>query len=265
MPTDNKKSTKSGNTRKRRRSTPKSSLMEQAVWEEPKLTASARIIKQLSEKLALSLNSGEANPGDFIGTEKEIASAFNISRIPVRDALHALQGMGMLDIRVGNSGGVFIAQPNPERFQGALAIQLQLLGISNSELYSIWPTLEGLSAALAVKNVTAEDIVALKLIYELAQKSTSDKRVFIQHGMEFHLKLAEITGNRMLVAIMNVIWKSSYEKFWSIDLDKYAGKLLGNYRKIMKCLEQGDAETARKIAIRSVEESEKRRTGVSRT
>jgi GntR family transcriptional repressor for pyruvate dehydrogenase complex len=100
----------------RKRSTPKSSLVDDAAFESPKLTASARIIKQLNEKLALSLTNGEAKPGDFLGTEKDIAEAFNISRIPVRDALQALQGMGMLDIRVGNSGGVFISHPKTERF-----------------------------------------------------------------------------------------------------------------------------------------------------
>lgn len=238
---------------KRQRSMPKVALIDRVAWKEPKQTVAAQIVKQLHEQLALSLTSGDIKPGVFLGTEAEIAKAFNTSRIPVRDALQTLQGMGMLEIRVGNSGGVFVAQPNPERFEEALAIQLQLIGVSDSELYAVWPTLEGLVAELAAKNSTPEDVEQLTEILSLQDESVSDPRRFIELGMDFRLKLAECSRNRMLIAMMTVLWQSSYEKFWSIQLDKYAKKVLHSSRQLIESIENRDAQKARAIATRDVE------------
>lgn len=238
---------------KRQRSTPRVALIDEVAWEKPKQTAAARIVKQLNEQLALSLTSGAIKPGVFLGTEAEIAKAFNTSRIPVRDALQTLQGMGMLEIRVGNSGGVFVAQPNPEKFQEALAIQLQLIGVTDGELYSVWPTLEGLVAELAAKHATPEDVEQLTEVLSAQNDSVSDARRFIELGMEFRLKLAECSRNRMLIAMMTVLWQSSYGKFWSIQLDKYAQKLLRNSRQIIDSIENRDPQKARAIATRDVE------------
>ena len=238
---------------KRQRLEPKVALIDEVAWKEPKQTAAARIVKQLNEQLALSLTSGDIKPGVFLGTEAEIAKAFNTSRIPVRDALQTLQGMGMLEIRVGNSGGVFVAQPNPEKFQEALAIQLQLIGVTDSELYAVWPTLEGLVAELAATYATPEDTEQLMEVLSAQNDAVSDPRRFIELGMEFRLKLAECSHNRMLIAMMTVLWQSSYEKFWSIQLDKYAKKVLRSSRQLIESIENRDPQKARVIATRDVE------------
>ena len=243
----------------RKRAKPKVALLDKAAWKQPKQTAATRIAKQLNEQLAVSLTSGEVQPGDFLGTEAEIAEAFNTSRIPVRDALQTLQGMGMLDIRVGNAGGVFVAQPNPERFEEALAIQLQLIGITDSELYAVWPTLEGLAAGMAATHATAEDVDQLSDILSLQQKAISDSRKFVEFGMGFRLKVAECSRNRMLIAMLTVLWQSSYEKFWSIQLEKQASKILRNSQQLVGSIKNGNPEKAREIAVRLVEAAIKAR------
>jgi GntR family transcriptional regulator, transcriptional repressor for pyruvate dehydrogenase complex len=71
-------------------------------------------------------------PGDFLGTEKDLAARFDASRIVARDALRTLEALGIVEIRMGKGGGARIAQGNPRLFAEALAVQLDLTGVSAS-------------------------------------------------------------------------------------------------------------------------------------
>ena len=56
-------------------------------------------------------------PGDFLGTEKELAARYGTSRIVARDALRTLEALGIVEIRMGKGGGARIARGNPRLFR----------------------------------------------------------------------------------------------------------------------------------------------------
>src|SRR5258707_7515435 len=93
-------------------------------------TLSARIITQVRE----ALFAREMRPGDFLGTEKDLAERFGVSRIVARDALRTLEALGIVEIKVGAGGGARIAQGNARLFAEALAVQLDLTGVSVAEI-----------------------------------------------------------------------------------------------------------------------------------
>jgi GntR family transcriptional regulator, transcriptional repressor for pyruvate dehydrogenase complex len=55
---------------------------------------------------------GQLEPGDRLGSERELAERLNVSRVTVREALRALEGMGKVDIR--RNSGTYVARPAPE-------------------------------------------------------------------------------------------------------------------------------------------------------
>src|SRR5690349_24563907 len=63
-------------------------------------------------------------PGDFLGTEKDLAARFGASRIVARAALRTLEAPGTGEIRTGTGGGARIAQGTPRLFAEALAAPL---------------------------------------------------------------------------------------------------------------------------------------------
>ena len=52
-------------------------------------------------------------PGEWLGTEAELAERFNVSRVTIRDAVSALAARGLIDVRVGARGGLRIASGDP--------------------------------------------------------------------------------------------------------------------------------------------------------
>ena len=99
-------------------------------------------------------------PGDFLGTEKDLAARFGVSRIVARDALRTLQALGIAEIKMGKGGGARVARGNPRLFAEALAVQLDLTGVSAAEIMDAQRAIECLAAELAAENATAEPIIA---------------------------------------------------------------------------------------------------------
>ncbi len=152
----------------------------------------------------------QIQPGEFLGTENDLAERFNVSRIVARDALRTLQALGIVEIRMGKGGGARIARGNPRLFAEALAVQLDLTGVSVREIMDAQRAIETLAAELAAENATAADHAKLQHLLQEAEAAMSDPAAFTRLGREFHLAVAEASHNRVLVvqliSLQHVSW-----------------------------------------------------------
>jgi GntR family transcriptional regulator, transcriptional repressor for pyruvate dehydrogenase complex len=171
---------------------------------------SGSLSAQIVSQVCADLFAKRLKPGDFLGTEKEMAARFGVSRIVARDALRTLQGLGIVDIRMGRGGGARIAVGNPRLFAEALAIQLELTGVSAGEVLDAQRAVETLAAELAAERATAGDHRRLKVLLAEAGRQIGDADAFTQSSRDFHLAVAEASGNRVLVvqllSLEHVAW-----------------------------------------------------------
>src|SRR5690606_4481407 len=135
-------------------------------------------------------------PGEFLGTENDLAERFHVSRIVARDALRTLQALGIVEIRMGKGGGARIARGNPHLFAEALAVQLDLTGVSVREIMDAQRAIETLAAELAAENATAADHAKLRHLLAESEHRMNDRAAYTELGREFHLAIAEASHNR---------------------------------------------------------------------
>ena len=69
---------------------------------------------------------------------------------------------------MGKGGGARIARGNPRLFAEALAVQLDLTGVSASEIMDAQRAIECLAAELAAENATEADIARLRALIDEA-------------------------------------------------------------------------------------------------
>src|SRR5947209_9589608 len=158
-------------------------------------TLSTRIVSEVREALFAKA----LRPGDFLGTEKDLAERFGVSRIVARDALRTLEAQGVVEVKVGSGGGARIARGNARLFAEALAVQLDLAGVSAGEIMDAQRAIECLAAELAAINSTADDHARLRALIADAESKVDDVGAFTRSGREFHLAVAEASHNRVLV------------------------------------------------------------------
>src|SRR5262245_8721951 len=137
-------------------------------------------------------------PGDFLGTENEIAGRFGVSRIVARDALRTLQALGVAEIKMGRGGGARVTRGNPRLFAEALAIQLALTGVGAGEVLDAQRAVEALAAELAAENATATDLAELRRLLADAESKLGDVAELTRSCRDFHLAVAEASHNRVL-------------------------------------------------------------------
>src|SRR6202022_2305574 len=212
-------------------------------------TLSTRIVHEVREALFAK----ELRPGDFLGTEKDLAQRFNVSRIVARDALRTLEAQGIVEIKVGSGGGARIAQGNARLFAEALAVQLDLAGVSVAEIMEAQRAIECLAAELAAINSTADDHARLLRLIADAQRKIDDVGAFTRLGREFHLAVAETSHNRVLVvqliSLQHVSWPAQNPTL----TPEVARRILDIHKELASLIEMRDAAGARRLMYEHVQ------------
>ena len=176
-------------------SVPHSSVPD--LWpESPIQTLSGRII----EHIRSSLFAGELKSGAFLGTEASWAEQFGVSRMASRDAINALKAAGIIEIRIGARGGIFVAEANPDRFAEALAIQMKLIGVEHAEVLDAQIAIEVTATELAAHRASADDLAALHDLLAQMRDMASQPKAFTQLAMQFREALISASKNRVLIA-----------------------------------------------------------------
>jgi GntR family transcriptional repressor for pyruvate dehydrogenase complex len=206
-------------------------------------TLSTRIVAEVREALFAK----QLRPGDFLGTEKDLAQRFNVSRIVARDALRTLEAQGVVAIKVGSGGGARIAQGNARLFAEALAVQLDLAGVSVREIMDAQRAIECLAAELAAVNSTADDHARLRRLIADAQRKIDDVGGYTRSAREFHLAVAEASHNRVLVvqllSLQHVSWPAQNPTL----TPEVARRIQNVHKELASLIEIRDAAGARRL------------------
>ena len=204
---------------------------------------SAQIVAQVRDRLFAK----QLKPGDFLGTEKELAARFGASRIVARDALRTLEALGIVEIRMGKGGGARIAQGNPRLFAEALAVQLDLTGVSAAEIMDAQRAIETLGAELAAENATPADIAKLRALLREAEDALGDLDAFTRASRDFHLAVAEASHNRVILVQLISLEHVSWPKRNPTITPSLARHILEVHGKLADLIEWRDPSGARAL------------------
>ena len=153
---------------------------------------------------------GEYPVGSKLPSERELSEYYNVSRIPVREALKALSDMGILEIKRG--AGTFVkstanAMQNGEKEQTETFMQPDVILL---ETIHVRKLLESEAAAQAAKNIRKDEIDDL----EKALITT-----IFQADAKFHRLILRASHNpvfeQCLEAMPNIM---SLHQYWSLKM-----------------------------------------------
>ncbi len=186
-------------------------------------------------------------PGDFLGTEKELAARYDVSRMAARDALRTLSALGIVDIKMGKGGGARIAPGNPRLFAEALAVQLDLTGVTAAEILDAQRAIECMAAELAALNASAADHARLRRLLDEAEAVIGDNEAYTRVSLEFHLAVAEASHNRVLVTQFISLHHVSWPRRNRTLTPKVARRVLEVHKQLLDLIEMRDAAGARAL------------------
>jgi GntR family transcriptional repressor for pyruvate dehydrogenase complex len=184
-------------------------------------------------------------PGEWLGTEAELAERFNVSRVTIRDAVSALSARGLVEVRVGARGGLRIATSDPDRLIDAFSIQLRLMGLTRDELFEAMLAIEPVTAALAAERASAEQVAELQDMVERSREVFDEPEAFTGLAVAFHQALADASGNRALRASLAALRSTQLAHLGQSTTRPVAERVAGLHAGIVEAIATGDAGLAR--------------------
>ncbi|HEX5498062.1 MAG TPA: FadR/GntR family transcriptional regulator [Thermomicrobiales bacterium] len=147
--------------------------------------------------------------GDPLPAEAELAHLLGISRPSLREAMKALQTLGVVDIRHGSGTyvGRFTLTPLMDSLAFSIRIDLGRNIRTVRELLEIREILERELVARAAGIVTADQIVALSAIVDRMAERGARGEMFTEEDRAFHEILYQPLGNPMVVQLLHAFWQ----------------------------------------------------------
>ncbi len=144
-------------------------------------------------------------PGDKLPSEKELKKLFNISRVPLREALRSLEEMGLITIRPGVSGGAFATQMGIKSVSDSLFNMIRLGKIGDADIWEFRLSIEPDMARLAAERSTDWDIQQMEEIVSIREKAIKARKTPVVSNIDFHQAIARATKNPLHILLMDTI------------------------------------------------------------
>ncbi len=183
------------------------------------------------EKLRQRIVSGVYEPGRRL-IASDLASEFNISRMPVREALTRLGSTGLVELIPYK--GAIVNELTPEEYV---------------EIFNIRSVLEGLATRLACPNMREEDLERMKEANEEIKDMISEDDVEFQRvNRVFHSTIWNRTNSERLVSLLSDLYTeaSQYRQMVFIHPDRLT-EIHKEHAEVLNALYTGDALLAEKL------------------
>jgi GntR family transcriptional regulator, transcriptional repressor for pyruvate dehydrogenase complex len=211
--------------------------------------ASEDIYKQIEDAIL----SGKLHAGNRLPPERELQVTMGVSRNTLRESFRVLENKGLIEIRQGNRGGVFVREINSDQMTASLLQFVRSKQISLQQMSEFRQDLEGIVTARAAKAATPKNIeTACQLLEKaetLARKGVALWDEFMEVDKEIHFALADVAGNPLHRFFMETIHNSFYLPRTQEVIDT----CLQSLKDMLDAVSQHDTETAKLHAEKHVE------------
>ncbi len=219
---------------------------EQAVELGP--IKSTRIYEEIVRQVKQLISEGRFKSGDRLPPERELAEKFVVSRTSVREALRALESLGLIDIRPGE--GTFVREVSIDALIGPLALLMTSQREAVGELFEARRVLEPAIAALAASRATPDEVQEMERILEDQAREIAEGRTGLAQDAAFHAAIGTAAHNRAITrlvhAIMDLLTQSREE---SINTPGRPTRSHQDHRRIVQAIARRNSAAARQAML----------------
>jgi GntR family transcriptional repressor for pyruvate dehydrogenase complex len=197
----------------------------------------------IAENVLTLIGDGDLKPGDSLPTERELTRSYGVGRSSVREALRVLESKGVIE---PNGKGGFAVAAYGKPLNRSLEVLLTLREGDLRELFEVRRIFEVELAALAAESRKEMHLKRMESAIRKMVEGVGDESRYIGADIEFHLTIAEATGNRVAQHTMLAIRELLRRALATIyQIPRSAEQSIDDHRTILAAIEARDAEGAR--------------------
>jgi DNA-binding FadR family transcriptional regulator len=205
-------------------------------------------VAQIAEKLKL----GELHAGDRLPSERDLAAQMQISRPTLREAIKVLSESGVVEVKPGPSGGMFIVSefvpPELVRSKSHMRVS-EVAGVLEARRM-----LEPRVAQLAAARAGEADFQAMRRTIEqmrdLAASGAAlrNEDRFLQLDVQFHLAIARATGNATIASLVRSLFRElEIARDMAMHVPLVADWMIDIHERTLAAIESGDLDAVERV------------------
>jgi len=205
-------------------------------------TDTRKLYRQVADSIMASIKAGTYQGGTRLPSERDLAAAFKVSRPTIREAMIALEILGLVEARHGS--GIYVAD-HPPMQDGA-----DDLDIGAFELTEARRLFEGEAAALAATIITGEQLEEIEAILADMIKENVRRQTGESADRSFHVGMARATRNTAIVTVIENLWDMRHKSPLCANMLERARRVgvqprISEHRRILAALRKHDPKAAR--------------------
>jgi GntR family transcriptional regulator, transcriptional repressor for pyruvate dehydrogenase complex len=209
---------------------------------------STRIYQEIVRQVKSMIAEGRLKSGDQLPPERDLAEKFVVSRTSVREALRALESLGLVEIRPGE--GTFVREVSVESLIEPLALVMLSPREALGELFEARQLIEPALAALAARRATPEDVHEMEKILEAQAKEVAAGRTGLEQDAQFHAAIGAAAHNRAITriahAVMDLLRQSREE---SLNRPGRPDRSHNDHRRLLAAIRSRDEAAAHQAMV----------------
>jgi len=215
-----------------------------------------RYYEKIIERIREMMINGKLEIGGKIPSERELAEMFQVSRVPVREALKILEFMGVVQNIRGD--GMYIKNIEISSLIDKIDFAIETSRDTIKELFEFRETIETTAAKFAALRRTNKDIELMKdTILEMETNISYGQDVY-EAAYKFHNAVIKAAKNKILYSVyefLNDLLKASKE----ITLSHIGRpqKSLASHKIILNKIIEQDEEGAMQCMLEHLKEAER--------
>jgi DNA-binding GntR family transcriptional regulator len=192
--------------------------------------------ESVAQEIRRMIMNGDLPPGERL-YEDRLADQLGVSRNPVREAIRALEGSGLVEVRPRR--GAYVSQLDPAQA---------------SKLLELRAVIEAYAARLAARNRTDADVAALRRCIEegVTASRAGDHVTAAARHREFHIGIERASGNDHLEPVVGPL-RHQTELVFSVLADRRSVLSWDEHVRILDAIEARDESKAERFTVEHME------------
>lgn len=186
------------------------------------------------------IKDGILKPGDFLPSERELAEQFQLSRVPVREALKILEFLGVIIYVPGK--GMKVQPIEVSSLIAKIFFGLDISQKSIEELFEIRLIIETYAARQSALYRTEEELERIRSMVEIDDETPLSP---LNDAMNFHMAVMESAHNKLLSEIYKLFYSMLFEIRKETNVEgRYQDQPLRYHHEIYEAIRDHNAERA---------------------
>jgi len=214
--------------------------------------SSVRLYEIIVKRIKSMIMEGKLKTGDKLPSERELAELFQVSRVPVREALKILEFMEILQHVPGD--GLYIKRISINDLLAKIDFMVETDSDIITDLFEAREVLELKAVELAAKKRTDVDLQVMKEIIKEMEEDICSGRDGIDAAAKFHTAICKASKNKVIRRINDLLLSmTQISRGKSMGIDGRSSVVLIFHKQIYEMIKKQDAEGAKEVMKQHLE------------